>query len=130
MAATYDVAEPTIKDVIRGVLDDRDDYDADTGVVGDPRLQDETIEARIVRFGENEAAAKCAETLASYWAKEVVRYQAGSEESVFASNRHNFYLQLAQSLRANGLSAASSILAYAGSPALPTPCTDARLALM
>lgn len=133
MAATYNAAEATFKDVIRGVLDDKDGWDADTGIVGDPRLLDETIEARIERFGEVEAAAKCAESLASYWAKEVVRYRAGSEESAFASNRHDFYLKLADSLRGEEssiVSIAAAASSFAAAPALPTPETDERLALM
>ena len=128
MAATYNPTEPIIRDVIRGILQDVDNL---TGsAVGDPRLQDETIDARVSRFGEVEGAAKCAESIAAFWSKEVVRYGQAGEDTAFASDRHRFYLNLAQSIRANGLGgAAAGSSVRAGAPALPQYGVDNRLIL-
>ena len=128
MSATYDLAEPTIRDVIRGILQDVDDLTGTT--VGDPRLQDETIDARVARFGEIEGAAKCAESIAAFWSKEVIRYGNAGEDTAFASDRHRFFLNMAESIRKNGFSAtsfASNI--RAGAPPLPEYGKDQRLLL-
>lgn len=99
MSATYNPAEPTTRDVIRGLLQDT--------TLTDARLQDETIDARIVRLGADEAAAQCALSIAAFYAQDVQRYsEAGGIGVGFATDRVKFYENLAADIRANGLEGA------------------------
>lgn len=106
MAATYNPAEPTERDQIRGLLQDTASFDENTGTVRDPRLADETYDSRITRLGAREAAAQLALSIGAHYTQVIQRFAQGSESYEWARNRIEFYENLAERIRKYGIEGA------------------------
>lgn len=129
MAATYDPTLIATDIVSFARLKFRDVGGLSGTTVTLPLLQDEEYQGLIARLGEREGLAQAAESLAASFAQKVASYAQAGGIDVTWPKRPDFYLELAKSIRINGISGASASL-YAGRPVTSTPCNDERLTFM
>ncbi|MBW3635368.1 MAG: hypothetical protein KY445_02735 [Armatimonadetes bacterium] len=116
MAATYDFSLPTLLDQARFLF--RDVGGLENGVVTKPLLENEEYLGAVRVWGDVEGLAKVAESLASSFAQKVKKYaNTRGGTSVEWPDRPDFYLQLAASIRTNGV---GTMVMMAGAPALPS----------
>lgn len=101
MSANYDQTLPTRLSQARFLF--RDVGGLIAGVVTIPLLQDEEYLGAMATWGENEGLAKCAESLAASFAQKVRHFSQGGGISVDWPDRSTFYLDLAKSIRLNGI---------------------------
>lgn len=133
MSATYD-AEEIATDIISYARARFRDVGRLSGTtVGAPLLQDEEYQGFVTLLGAREGLAQLAETLAASFAQKVQRYAESGGIAVQWPARPDFYLELAASIRTNGVGAledGGTYGLYGGAPALPDYDTDARLTMI
>lgn len=98
MAATYDPTEPTLKDEARSLLGDAHSGTSE-GAVSDPLYQDETIEARIAKYGFNEGVARLADGLCTKYGQYPDEHAEDGGVKVKWSERVRSWRELAKTLR-------------------------------
>lgn len=92
-----------------------------------PLLLDEEYQGFIARLGPNEGLAQLAESLAANYAQKIDEYAEAGGISVAWPDRPEFYLELAASIRKNGIDGGAGGQIVSGVPLTPNSSTDCRL---